>query len=78
MTSNLKTSYGNHIERNCTVSITLDKRTSRKDVKVHPLSICFTINHKRWYHHVGGSYSEKNFSEIYKDIFGWEERISRT
>ena len=34
MTSNLKTSYGNHIERNCTVSITLDKRTSRKDVKV--------------------------------------------
>lgn len=55
MTSNLKTSYGNYIERNCTVSITLDKRTSRKDVKVYPLSVRFTISRKRWYHHVGGS-----------------------
>ena len=64
MTSNLKTSYGNYIERNCTVSITLDKRTSRKDVKVYPLSVRFTISRKRWYHHVGGSYSEKDFSEI--------------
>lgn len=64
MATNLKTSYGNYLERNCTVSITLDKRTSRKEVKMYPLSIRFTISRQRYYHHLGGSYSVIEFSEI--------------
>jgi integrase len=58
------TSFGNRIERNCTVSITLDKRTNRKDVTLFPLAIRFTINRQRYYYHVGGNYSEEDFSAI--------------
>ncbi len=51
-------------ERNCSVSIVLDTRTNRKNVTEFPLSLRFTIDRKFFYHHVSGSYTEKQFSEI--------------
>ncbi len=46
------------------MSITLDKRTNKKNVLQYPLSIRFTIDRKRYYYHVGGNYTEEEFSEI--------------
>ncbi len=51
-------------ERNCSVSIVLDSRTNRKNVTEFPLSLRFTIDRKFFYHHVSGSYTEKQFSDI--------------
>lgn len=52
-------------ERNCTVSVCLDIRSNRKsEENVYPLSIRFTIDRKRFYHHVGGHYSKNQFLEI--------------
>lgn len=64
MATKLVTTFGNRIERNCTISITLDKRTNKKDAKSFPLSIRFTINRQRYYYHIGGNFSEIEFSEI--------------
>lgn len=58
------TSFGNFMERNCAVSITLDKRTNRKDIEKYPLSVRFTINRKCLYVHQGGNYSPDEFSRI--------------
>lgn len=58
------TSFGNFMERNCAISVTLDKRTNRKDVKEYPLSVRFTINRKRLYVHQGGNYTPDEFSQI--------------
>ena len=51
-------------ERTCSVSIVLDTRTNKKNVTEYPLSIRFTIDRKFFYYPVGGSYSEKRFSDI--------------
>ena len=51
-------------ERTCSVSMVLDTRTNKKNVTEYPLSIRFTINRKFFYYPVGGSYSEKRFSDI--------------
>ena len=51
-------------ERNCSVSLVLDCRTQRKNATEFPLAIRFTIDRKFFYHQVGGSYSEKRFSDI--------------
>lgn len=51
-------------ERNCSVSLVLDTRTNRKQVSEFPLSLRFTIDRKFFYHHVSGSYTERQFSDI--------------
>ena len=51
-------------ERNCNASLVLDTRTNRKNVSEYPLAIRFTVDRKFFYHQVGGSYSEKRFSDI--------------
>lgn len=51
-------------ERTCTASMVLDTRTNRKNVSEFPLAIRFTIDRKRFYYQVGGSYTEKKFSDI--------------
>lgn len=51
-------------ERTCTASMVLDTRTNRKNVNEFPLAIRFTIDRKLFYLQVGGSYTEKKFSEI--------------
>ena len=51
-------------ERTCSVSMVLDTRTNKKNVTEYPLSIRFTIDRKFFYYPVGGSFSEKRFSDI--------------
>ncbi len=51
-------------ERTCTASMVLDTRTNRKNVSEFPLAIRFTIDRKLFYYQVGGSYTEKKFSDI--------------
>lgn len=51
-------------ERNCNASLVLDTRTNRKNASEYPLAIRFTVDRKIFYHSVGGSYSEKRFSDI--------------
>ena len=51
-------------ERNCTASLVLDRRTQRRNATEFPLSMRFTIDRKLFYHPVGGSYTEKQFSDI--------------
>ena len=72
-------------ERNCNASLVLDTRTNRKNVSEYPLAIRFTVDRKFFYHQVGGSYSEKHFSDIctatksssenYKEQKMWREEI---
>jgi hypothetical protein len=64
MVLKLTTSFSSFVERNCSVSIVLDKRSNRKDIEEYPLSMRFTIDRKSFYYHIGGNYSEKDFSEI--------------
>lgn len=64
MAKKLTTSFGTFLERNCTVAITLDKRTTKKDTNRFPLSVRYNIDQKRYYYHVGGIYTEVEFSEI--------------
>jgi len=73
-------------ERNCGASLVLDTRTNRKNVSEYPLAIRFTVDRKFFYHHVGGSYSEKRFSDIcnatksssenYKEQKMWREEMA--
>ena len=51
-------------ERTCTASMVLDTRTNRKNVSEFPLAVRFTIDRKVFYYQVGGSYTEKKFSDI--------------
>lgn len=51
-------------ERNCTASFVLDTRTHRRNVTEYPLAIRFTVDRKFFYHQVGGTYTEKRFSDI--------------
>lgn len=51
-------------ERNCNVSLVLDRRTQRKNAKEFPLAMRFTIDRKFFYHVVGSTYTEKQFSDI--------------
>ena len=51
-------------ERTCTASMVLDMRTNRKNVSEFPLAVRFTIGRKLFYYKVGGSYTEKKFSDI--------------
>lgn len=72
-------------ERNCTASLVLDRRTQRHNATEFPLSLRFTIDRKFFYYPVGGSYSEKKFSDIcnatksssekYKEQRMWRETI---
>lgn len=72
-------------ERNCNASLVLDTRTNRKNVSENPFAIRFTVDRKFFYHPVGGSYSEKRFSDIcnatrsssdnYKEQKMWREEI---
>lgn len=72
-------------ERNCSASLVLDTRTNRKNASEYPLAIRFTVDRKFFYHPVGGSYSEKRFSDIcnatksssnnYKEQKMWREEI---
>lgn len=72
-------------ERNCSASMVLDTRTNRKNVSEYPLAIRFTVDRKFFYYPVGGSYSEKRFSDIcnatrsssdnYKEQKMWREEI---
>ncbi|MCD8202697.1 MAG: integrase [Prevotella sp.] len=73
-------------ERNCTASMVLDVRTNRRNVTDYPLAIRFTVDRKFFYHPVGGSFSERRFSEIcnatksssdnYKEQKRWREVIT--
>ena len=51
-------------DRNCTFTLTLDKRTNKKDITAYPLSVRFTINRRSIYHHIGGNYTPANFDKI--------------
>ena len=51
-------------DRNCTFSLTLDKRTNRKNPENYPLSVRFTIDRKSIYHHVGREYSQAEYEQI--------------
>ena len=72
-------------ERNCTASLVLDRRTQRRNATEFPLSMRFTIDRKLFYHPVGGSYTEKQFSDIcnatksasdkYKEQRMWKDSI---
>lgn len=72
-------------ERNCSASLVLDCRTQRKNATEFPLAMRFTVDRKFFYHQVGGSYSEKRFSDIctatksssenYKEQKMWREEI---
>lgn len=72
-------------ERNCTASLVLDTRTNRRNVSEYPLAIRFTVDRKFFYHPVGGTYSEKRFSDIcnatksssdnYREQKRWHEEI---
>lgn len=72
-------------ERNCTVSLVLDRRTNRTNAAEYPLSLRFTVDRKSFYHNVGGSYTEKKFSDIcnasksasenYKEQRIWKDNI---
>lgn len=64
MKAKLTTSFGNFVERNCSVALVLDKRSNRKNVDSYPLTVRFTIDRRSFYHRVGGSYTEKEFSDI--------------
>lgn len=64
MRTKLKTSAFTEKERNCSFTLTLDKRTNRKDCVSYPLSVRFTVDRKLFYVHVGSSYSEQEFSDI--------------
>lgn len=62
-------SFESFKERNCSVSICLDLRSNRnKKERKNPLSIRFTINKKRLYHHLVGNYTEEEFSNICNSI----------
>lgn len=71
--------------RDCSASLVLDTRTNRKNASEYPLAIRFTVDRKFFYHPVGGSYSEKRFSDIcnatksssnnYKEQKMWREEI---
>lgn len=58
-------------ERNCTASLVLDRRTQRRNAMEFPLSLRFTIDRKFFYHTVGGSYTEKQFSDICNALLDW-------
>lgn len=70
-------------ERNCNVSFVLDSRTQRRNATEFPLSLRFTIDRKFFYIAVGGTYSERHFSDIcnanksssvnYKEQKKWRE-----
>lgn len=72
-------------ERNCNASLVLDRRTQRRNVKEFPLAMRFTIDRKFFYHVVGSSYTEKQFSDIcnatksssdnYREQRMWRETI---
>ena len=51
-------------ERNCTVAVALDTRSQGKQGKEFPVALRFTVDRKVFYLPVGGSYSEKQFSDI--------------
>ena len=51
-------------ERNCTVAVALDTRSQGKSGKEFPVALRFTVDRKAFYLAVGGSYSEKQFSDI--------------
>lgn len=51
-------------ERGCTVSIVLDTRTNRKNASEFPLALRFTVDRKIFYLSIGGSFTEKKFSDI--------------
>ena len=51
-------------ERNCTVAVALDTRSQGKSGKEFPVALRFTVDRKVFYLAVGGSYSEKQFSDI--------------
>ena len=72
-------------ERNCSASLVLDRRTQRRNATEFPLSLRFTIDRKFFYHTVGSSYTEKQFSDIcnatrsassnYREQRTWRETI---
>lgn len=72
-------------ERNCSASLVLDRRTQRRNATEFPLSLRFTIDRKFFYHTVGSSYTEKQFSDIcnatrsassnYREQRAWRETI---
>lgn len=51
-------------DRNCTFSLTLDKRTNKRGTDTYPLSVRFTIDRKSIYHHVGREYSQAEYEHI--------------
>ncbi len=64
MAKTLTTNFNGFRERNCTMSIVLDIRSNRTDITEYPVCARFTIDRKRYYYRIGGSYSKKEFSEI--------------
>ena len=72
-------------ERNCSASLVLDRRTQRRNATEFPLAMRFTIDRKFFYYVVGGTYTEKQFSDIcnatksasenYKEQRTWRETI---
>lgn len=82
------TSFGSLTERNCTIAICLDIRKKRKgEEEVYPLSVRFTIDAQRIYHHLGGYLSKEEFSAIciskksgsakYTEKLRWKEQIDK-
>ena len=51
-------------DRNCTFSLTLDKRSNKKGKDSYPLSVRFTIDRKSIYHHIGTDYSQEDYESI--------------
>lgn len=73
-------------DRNCTFSLTLDKRANKKSNDTFPLSIRFTIDRRSYYHHIGTDYSveayepirdAKDDSEYMEERKHWDELMSQ-
>lgn len=61
-------------DRNCTFSLTLDKRSNKKGNDTYPLSVRFTIGRKSIYHHIGTDYSQEEY-EIIRDAKEGDKQI---
>ena len=65
-TKNLKTSINCNTVDNCWITLVWDKRTN-KQTDEYPMAVCFTIEHKHYYHKLSNIpyQKEKYFNEVY-------------
>lgn len=64
MVKKLQTSFFGFKERQCTMSLIVDRRYIRKGATEFPLTARFTVDRQAYYYPVGGSYTVAEFSDI--------------